>query len=95
MAVQIIGVAELRARLAEVLNELRRRGGPLYLTQRGRARAVLLAEGEYRRLIEELEDLSDALEVLKSRERRARGLERTETFSSVRRRLLSRARVRR
>src|SRR5881628_3874264 len=74
MANDFITVARLRAEMADVLARLGH-DGPLYLTQRGKPRAVLLDIDEYRALIEQLEHLDDSLEALLARERRERGEE--------------------
>jgi len=65
-------VARLRAEMADVLARLGHEG-PLYLTHRGKPRAVLLDIDEYRVLIEQLEHLDDSLEAVLARERRERG----------------------
>jgi len=72
VAHEFVTVARLRAELAKVLARLER-DGPLYVTQRGQARAVLVDIGGYRMLTEQLEYLDDALEAALARERRARG----------------------
>ncbi|MGH2500195.1 MAG: type II toxin-antitoxin system Phd/YefM family antitoxin [Candidatus Limnocylindria bacterium] len=93
MAIDMVAVADLRARISAVLEELQARAGPLYVTQRGRARAVLLSVEGYRALLEQLEYLDDSLEALRARERRASGEERTETWTKMKRELLGRARA--
>lgn len=55
----MITVADLRARIADVLTTLE---GPLYVTQRGEPRAVLLSADDYHALTEQLEYLYDSLE---------------------------------
>lgn len=83
MAVEFVTVARLRAEMARMLEQLRRKGGPLYLTQRGEPRAVLLRVDEYRMLIEQLEHLDDSIEALLARERRQRGEEATRPLDEV------------
>lgn len=83
MAIQMLSVADLRARLAEVLEKLSTSAGPVYLTQRGQARAVLLAVDEYERLTDQLEYLEDSLTIAEGRLRdtqdaRPRSLEEVE-----------------
>ena len=75
-------VARLRAEMADVLARLGD-DGPLYLTQRGKPRAVLLDIDEYRVLIEQLEHLDDSLEALLARERRERGEETSRPLADV------------
>lgn len=89
----MVTVAQLRGQLAKILAELRKKGGPLYVTQRGHARAVLLGSEEYRALMEQLEYLDDSLEVLRARERRASGKERSRPLGAVKRALLGRGRL--
>jgi prevent-host-death family protein len=83
VADEFITVAELRAQMARILARLGKGRGHLYLTQRGRPRAVLLDVDEYRRLIDQLEYLDDSLEVLLAREREARGEEAARPFDEV------------
>ena len=75
-------VARLRAELAQVLARLGERG-PLYLTQRGAPRAVLLDVDAYRALLEQLEHLDDSLEAVLARERREHGEETTRSIAEV------------
>ena len=79
---EFMTVARLRAEMADVLARLGR-DGPLYLTQRGKPRAVLLGIDEYRVLIEQLEHLDDSLEALLARERRERGQETSRPLVDV------------
>jgi prevent-host-death family protein len=73
---EFMTVAQLRAEMANVLARLGK-SGPLYLTQRGRPRAVLMDVGEYRGLVDQLDYLDDSLEALLAKERRERGEEMT------------------
>jgi len=68
--------------MADVLARLGHEG-PLYLTQRGKPRAVLLDIDEYRMLIEQLEHLDDSLEAFLARERRERGEETSRPLVDV------------
>ena len=72
MANEFMTAARLRAEMADVLARLGK-GGPLYLTQRGKPRAVLLDVDEYQALLEQLEYLDDSLEALVAKERRQAG----------------------
>jgi len=82
VANEFMTVARLRAHMAEVLERLGH-DGPLYLTQRGKPRAVLLDIDEYRALVEQLEHLDDSLEALLARERRERGEETSRPLAEV------------
>ncbi len=82
MANEFMTVARLRAEMAGVLARLGH-DGPLFLTQRGRPRAVLLDIDEYRALVEQLEHLDDSLEALLARERRERGEETTRPLADI------------
>jgi prevent-host-death family protein len=93
MAVDLLSVAELRAKLAEVIASLRRARRPIYITQRGQARAVLMDVDEYRSLIDQLEFFDDSLEALLAKERREGGKEKTEPLEVVLRRLRKRGRL--
>lgn len=93
MALAMVSVADLRARLAELLERLQKDRAPLYVTQRGQARAVLLAVEDYDSLLEQIEYLDDSLEALRSKERRDDGRERTEPLDGVMRQLRKRGRV--
>ncbi len=79
----MLSVADLRAQLANVLEKLSTNAGPLYVTQRGQARAVLLSVDEYERLTDQLEYLEDSLTIAEERVRdtsdaRPRSLEEVE-----------------
>lgn len=52
-------VSEFRANAAELIEHVRNSGRPLVLTQRGHSAAVLLDVGEYERMVDEIELLSD------------------------------------
>ena len=62
---EIVPISDLRIRQGVVLALLEK--GPVILTQHSRARAVLLDIEEWRRIMEELEDLEDALTALQVR----------------------------
>ncbi len=85
----MLTVAELRARLADVLGDLEQ-SGPTYVTQRGQARAVLVPVADYTMLLEQLEYLEDSLEVIRAAERRKKG-EASRDLDSVRRDVQKRA----
>jgi prevent-host-death family protein len=52
-------VSDFRANAAELIEQVRRSGRPLVLTQRGHSAAVVLGVSEYENLLEEIEVLSD------------------------------------
>jgi prevent-host-death family protein len=83
VANDFVTVARLRAEMADILARLGRDRGPLYLTQRGRPRAVLLDIDDYRALVDQLEHLDDSVEALLARERRQRGEETTRPLADV------------
>ena len=62
---EIIPISELRQRQNQILEKLTH--GPVVLTQRGRASAVLVSPNEWNLLVKELEDLQDSLDVFESR----------------------------
>jgi prevent-host-death family protein len=61
----LVPISDLRLRQSEVLAKLE--NGPVILTQHSRARAVLMDYDAWRRLMEELEDMDDALTSLETR----------------------------
>jgi len=52
-------VSDFRANAAELIEQVRRSGRPLVLTQRGHSAAVVLGVADYERMVEEIELLSD------------------------------------
>ncbi len=93
VAFDVIAIAELRAKLADVLERLDARERPLYVTQRGQARAVLLPVKKYEALLEQIEYLDDSLEAMLARERRSKGLEKTRSLDEVMKDLRRRGRL--
>lgn len=87
---RMITIAELRSRIAEVLASL---DGPLYVTQRGAPRAVLLGHADYQALTEQLEYLHDSLEAAFGHERRQQG-EPTRRWEAVKSDLMGTGRKR-
>jgi prevent-host-death family protein len=61
MATKIVTVSELKANLASVMAQLTTDAAPIYVTQHGKPKAVLVNYEEYEALREKLEDLEDAL----------------------------------
>jgi prevent-host-death family protein len=62
---ELVPISDLRVKQAEILAGLV--NGPVILTQYSRGAAVLLSLDHYNRLIQEIEDLQDALEAAESR----------------------------
>jgi antitoxin Phd len=62
---ELIGISELRLRQNEVLGKLH--AGPVLLTQRSRAVAVLVSPKQWNELMEELEDLQDIIAAKEAR----------------------------
>lgn len=77
----MVSVADLRAELSSVLEKLQKAHGPVYVTQRGRPRAVLVSLDEYNALIEQVEWLEDSLEGIAGEQRRLAG-EKTRSLES-------------
>jgi prevent-host-death family protein len=63
---RLVPISDLRIRQNVVLAHVAE--GPVVLTQHGRAAAVLVEPELWNELVEQLEDLQDALDVLRGRE---------------------------
>jgi prevent-host-death family protein len=63
---ELVGISDLRLRQNEILNKLS--DGPVVLTQRSKAVAVIVSPEQWNQLVGELEDLRD---ILAAREARA------------------------
>jgi len=63
---EIMPISDLRLHQSEVLEKLPA-GQPVILTQYGRAVAVMVGPDLWNRLLEQLEDLHDAVDVLQAR----------------------------
>jgi len=61
---EVLPISDLRHAQAGVLNRLS--GGPILLTQRGKAAAVLVDPVQWNQLLERLEDLQDAVDGLEA-----------------------------
>lgn len=59
MAIKILPSSEVRDRIATVLRELKKSRQPVFITQRGKAAAVLVDIDQYNTLMEVLEDMED------------------------------------
>lgn len=60
----LVPISEIRQRQIEILQMIGR--GPVTLTQRGRAVAVMVNPEQWNDLIDELEDLRDSLDAIES-----------------------------
>ncbi len=47
----VLPTTKIRERLGAVLDQLKSKGGPIYITRRGRTQAVLLTPAEYESLV--------------------------------------------
>jgi prevent-host-death family protein len=63
---EIFGVSDLRTRKSEILRKLH--AGPVVLTQHARAVAVLVSPEKWNQLVEEIENLQDALAAVEARQ---------------------------
>ena len=61
MPTKIVNVSELKANLAALMAALDAQGVPVYVTQHGKPRAVLVKYEEYEELLERLDDLEDVV----------------------------------
>ena len=61
MATKIVTVSELKTHLASVVAQLETASVPIYVTQHGKPKAVLVQYDEYEALLEKLDDLEDIL----------------------------------
>jgi prevent-host-death family protein len=61
--IKTIGIAEVRPRLTQLVDEVSKGGQPYTIVSGSRAKAVLLGVDEYNTLIEKLEDLEDIVEM--------------------------------
>jgi len=59
MTTKILPVSDLRRRTAEIIQSIQETGNAVYITQHGRAIAVLVDYERYEQLLAQLEDLSD------------------------------------
>ncbi|MBV7330298.1 type II toxin-antitoxin system Phd/YefM family antitoxin [Chloroflexi bacterium TSY] len=76
---QIIPITDMRRSQPLMLEKLS--NGPVYLTQRGRAAAVMLSPSHWEDMNEQMDDLLCAVEALKAKLAIAIGEEEVEDFS--------------
>ncbi len=62
---ELVPISDIRQRQVEILASLA--GGPIILTQHGRAAAVMVSPAEYERMVAALEDAQDALDAAAAR----------------------------
>jgi prevent-host-death family protein len=63
---KLVGISDLRLHQSEVLDTLQE--GPVILTQRSRAVAVLVSPEQWNQLVADLEDLQDVLAAREARQ---------------------------
>ena len=61
--IKTIGIAEVRPKLTQLVDEVSKGGQPYTIISGSRAKAILLGVDEYNALIERLEDLEDIAEM--------------------------------
>jgi prevent-host-death family protein len=61
--IKTIGIAEVRPKLTQLVDEVSRGGQPYTIISGSRAKAVLMGVNEYNTIIERLEDLEDIAEI--------------------------------
>ncbi len=59
MGIRILPASEVRDRMASIVEEITRDGEPCYVTQYGKAKAVLLSIDRYEVMMDLLEDKED------------------------------------
>jgi prevent-host-death family protein len=81
-------LAEFRAKLATVLNQVRRTRRPVIITQRGQSAAVLVSVQEYEALLDRIELLQDVRQA-EGQLARGRGVPHSRARAQVQARLAS------
>ena len=74
--IKSIGMAELRPKLTQLVDEVNKGGEPYLVVSDSRVKAVLIGIDQFNDLMERLEDLSDSVELLQAQ----RDKEPTMTF---------------
>jgi len=64
--IKSVGMAEARPRLTQLVEEVSNGGEPCLIVSGSRVKAVLIGIEQYNDMIERLEDLSDATELLQA-----------------------------
>jgi PHD/YefM family antitoxin component YafN of YafNO toxin-antitoxin module len=88
---EIVPLAEMQARMVEMVQRLQR--GPVVLTENDRATAVLVSPEAWNNLIAELEDLRDALDALHAYEVYQQHPEAVKPWSEIRTGLVAEGRL--
>ncbi|MEX2430389.1 MAG: type II toxin-antitoxin system Phd/YefM family antitoxin [Dehalococcoidia bacterium] len=86
MATRIVTVSELKAHLARIVARLENEATPVFVTQHGKPKVVLVKYEDYEALQQKLEDFEDALamhEALASPEEEAISLDEYERRRSA------------
>jgi prevent-host-death family protein len=65
-AIKTIGIAEVRPKLTQLVDEVSKGGRPYTIVSSSRAKAVLMGVDDYNALVEKLEDLEDNAEMNKA-----------------------------
>jgi len=66
-------LSDFRANVASIIEEIKRTKRPVVLTQHGRSAAVMIDVGEYERILEKLELLSD-IQIAENQLKNGKGL---------------------
>lgn len=64
--IKSIGMAEARPKLTQLVDEVSRGGEPYLIVSGSKVKAVLVGVSQYNDMVERLEDLSDAAELLQA-----------------------------
>ena len=64
--IKSIGMAEARPKLTQLVNEVSGGGDPYLIVSGSQVKAVLVGVNQYNDMVERLEDLSDAAELLQA-----------------------------
>jgi prevent-host-death family protein len=64
--IKSVGMAEARPRLTQLIKEVNESGEPYFIVSNSLLKAVLIGIDQYNDMIERLEDLSDAAELLQA-----------------------------
>ena len=65
--IRSIGMAEARPKLTQLVNDVNEGGDPYLVVANSKVKAVLIGIDQYNDMVEQLEDLSDAAELLEAK----------------------------
>jgi prevent-host-death family protein len=85
MALQVMSVSDVKARIGDVLEKVSSSNEPLYIARRSKVDVVMLSVGVYENMLAELEDARDAEILRQAREHGGR----TRPYAEVRRELVA------